>query len=69
MTDLSTRFPSLTPRQLEVCELTTRGLCVKEVGRELGISHRTIEDHRKEIYRKVGVRNAVELTRKLFEVA
>lgn len=53
----------LTSREQEVCDLVTRGLRDKEVGKVLGISHRTVEDHKLVIYKKFDVHNAVQLTR------
>lgn len=35
----------LTPREIEVCELVASGLSAPEIGRELGISTRTVENH------------------------
>lgn len=55
----------MTLRQQEICELVTRGLTSKEIARQVGISRRTVEDHRADIFKKVGVRNAVQLTRKM----
>ncbi len=42
-------------------------LCLsnKEVAQALGISSRTAEDHRASILRKMDVRNAMELVRKI----
>ncbi|HVB10000.1 MAG TPA: response regulator transcription factor [Bacillota bacterium] len=45
----------LTPRELEVLELVTRGLRNKEIGQELGLSPRTVEVHLKNVYEKLGV--------------
>lgn len=53
----------LTPRQIKVCELVAKGYTNKEIGRSLGISSRTVEDHKGIAMGKLGVRNAVELTR------
>ncbi len=46
--DLSQERPvvSLTPREKEIAILTCRGLTSKEIGRELGVSYRTVEVHR-----------------------
>lgn len=55
----------LTNRQSEVRDLIGFGLSNKEIGEQLGISFRTVEDHRAAIYRHYGVRNAVQLMRKL----
>jgi DNA-binding NarL/FixJ family response regulator len=54
---------ALTDRQQNVCELIALGLSSKEISARLGISHRTVEEHRAEVFRKMGVRNAVELAR------
>jgi DNA-binding NarL/FixJ family response regulator len=53
----------LTERQQNVCDLLVIGLSSKEISVRLGISHRTVEEHRAEVFRKMGVRNAVELAR------
>lgn len=42
-------FPELTPRQTEVCVLLIKGYTSKRVAQVLGISHRTVEDHRLKI--------------------
>jgi FixJ family two-component response regulator len=53
----------LTRREREVLEQFASGLSNKEAGRQLGISPRTIEDHRASIMRKLGARNATDLIR------
>lgn len=53
----------LTERQQHVCDLLVLGLSSKEISARLGISPRTVEEHRAEVFRKMGVRNAVELAR------
>lgn len=57
----------LSFRQQEVCDRVVRGMSSKEIATELGISHRTVDAHREEVYRRMGVRSAVELVRKLME--
>jgi FixJ family two-component response regulator len=62
----SLRFPGrepLTRREREVLEHFAGGASNKEAGRILGISPRTIEDHRANIMRKLGARNAADLVR------
>jgi FixJ family two-component response regulator len=62
----SLHFPGrepLTRREREVLEQFTSGASNKEAGRHLGISPRTIEDHRANIMRKLGARNAADLIR------
>ena len=46
-----------------VLEQFTAGASNKEAGRHLGISPRTIEDHRANIMKKLGARNAADLVR------
>jgi FixJ family two-component response regulator len=53
----------LTRREREVLEQFTGGASNKEAGRALGISPRTIEDHRANIMKKLGARNAADLVR------
>jgi FixJ family two-component response regulator len=53
----------LTRREREVLEQFTAGASNKEAGRHLGISPRTIEDHRANIMKKLGARNAADLVR------
>src|ERR1700747_133696 len=53
----------LTRREREVLEQFTSGASNKEAGRTLGISPRTIEDHRANIMKNLGARNAADLVR------
>jgi DNA-binding NarL/FixJ family response regulator len=55
----------LTSKQQSICDLLVIGLSSKEISTRMRISHRTVEAHRTEIFRKMGVRNAVELVRSL----
>src|SRR6201991_4965029 len=62
----SLHFPGrepLTRREREVLEQFTAGASNKEAGRQLGISPRTIEDHRANIMKKLGAKNAADLVR------
>jgi FixJ family two-component response regulator len=62
----SLHFPGrepLTRREREVLEQFAAGASNKEAGRHLGISPRTIEDHRANIMKKLGARNAADLIR------
>lgn len=58
-------MPVLTPKQQQVCDLVALGWSNKEIAAKLGVDTRTIETHRANIYDRMGVRNAVELVRKL----
>jgi DNA-binding NarL/FixJ family response regulator len=55
---------SLTDRELEILELVSRGLTVKQVASRLGLSPRTVETHIAKLYRKLGVRNRVQAVSK-----
>ena len=44
----------LTRREAEVVSGLVRGLTNKQIGAELGISHRTVEIHRARLMRKLG---------------
>jgi DNA-binding NarL/FixJ family response regulator len=56
------RLDALSPRELEVVLLATRGLGNKDAASHLGISFRTVELHRRHAMRKLGTANIVELT-------
>jgi FixJ family two-component response regulator len=53
----------LTPRECEVLHQLVGGASNKEVGRQLGISPRTVEVHRAHIMEKVGAKNIADLIR------
>jgi len=48
---------SLSPREREVLTLVSKGLPGKRVARELGISPKTVEQHKSRIFAKLGVPN------------
>jgi two-component system, NarL family, response regulator NreC len=54
---------ALTLREREVLQMTAEGLSGSEIAERLFISPRTVESHRANIMRKVGVRNQKELVR------
>lgn len=54
----------LSPKQQQVCALIVEGKTNREIATALHIGRRTVEDHRAEIFRRMKVRNAVELVRK-----
>ena len=51
----------LTGRERDVLRAVVLGLTNKQIGIELGISHRTVEIHRARLMRKLGVGSAAEL--------
>ena len=66
--DLSAQRPvraELTGREREVAARLLDGLTSKEIGRALGISHRTVEIHRARLMRKYNASTAADLVQKL----
>ncbi|MCC6212689.1 MAG: response regulator transcription factor [Burkholderiales bacterium] len=57
------RLARLTGREREVLAAAAQGLHAKEIGRQLGISPRTVEVHKTRIMAKLGARNVAELVR------
>lgn len=56
-------YQKLTFREREVLQLTAEGLSGGEISERLFISPRTVESHRANLMRKLGVRNQKELIR------
>ncbi len=54
---------ALSAREREVLGLVAAGLSSKAVAARLGVSPRTVENHRAHLQRKLGLRGAAELTR------
>lgn len=66
--DLSARKPvkaELTAREREVAAHLMAGLTSKEIGRALGISHRTVEIYRVKLMRKYQAGSAADLVHRL----
>jgi DNA-binding CsgD family transcriptional regulator len=51
------RARSLTSRQRQIISLVSRGFAAKQVARQLGISEKTVENHKTRIFAKLGVPN------------
>ncbi len=58
--DPSAATRSLTPRQLDVLELVTRGMRNAEIAAQLKISEQTVKTHVAHLLRKLGVKNRLE---------
>jgi DNA-binding NarL/FixJ family response regulator len=53
----------LTPREREVLQLAAEGKTSSETASRLHVSHRTVENHRANVMRKLGLQNQSELIR------
>jgi len=53
--DLEMTFDSLSPRELEVCNLIYKGLSSKEIAEQMSISLYTVQKHRTRIRHKLGI--------------
>jgi DNA-binding NarL/FixJ family response regulator len=56
-------YADLTPREREVFHLVVEGKTTKEVGRALGISVKTADNHRTRMMDKLGLHNTAEVVR------
>ena len=63
MSDLRSRFETLTPREREVMALVVRGLLNKQIAAELGIREITVKVHRAQAMRKMRASSLPELSR------
>lgn len=50
----------LTPRGREILELVSEGLTSKDISKVLGISSRTVEVHKANLYKTLGIKNSSE---------
>jgi DNA-binding NarL/FixJ family response regulator len=53
----------LTPREQEVVRLIAEGLPVKGIAERLGVSPKTVESHRSNVMRKLGLETTVDIVR------
>lgn len=58
----------LTPRESEILSLISKGLNRTDIAKLLALSHYTIADHIKSIYRKLGISSRAEATRLAIEL-
>ena len=58
---------SLTDREIEIVECISKELTNAEIARQLFISERTVETHRKNIFRKTGTRSVLGLVQMALE--
>lgn len=58
-------FSRLTAREREILEALVNGETNAQAGQRLGLSHRTVEVHRRHIMHKLGARNTADLVRRV----
>ena len=58
---------TLTAREKEVLELIVDGQLTKQMARQLGISPKTVENHRSNIAKKMKVESAIQLVKLVAE--
>ncbi|MCW5654178.1 response regulator [Hydrogenophaga sp.] len=58
------RYAQLSEREREVLGLIVEGLTNKEIGRALGLSPRTVETHRANLFGKLGTESLAQLIRR-----
>jgi DNA-binding NarL/FixJ family response regulator len=62
-----TGAPTLTPREREILECIATGKSNKHIARDLDLSFRTVETHRLNIKRKLGIESQADLIRVALE--
>ena len=56
-------FSLLTEREREVLQLIAEGKSTKQIARDLNVSAKTVESHRRQVMGKLNIRNVAELTK------
>jgi DNA-binding NarL/FixJ family response regulator len=54
---------ALTPRQREILQLVAEGHTSKDIARSLGLSYRTVETHRNQLMKRLGINDLTGLVR------
>lgn len=65
---LVSRYPSLSPTETKVCALTRLNLDTKTIAAILCISHRTVQNHRINIRKKLGINGDDDLAQFLIQI-
>lgn len=66
--EFESRYDGLTEREKEVAGAVARGSLNKQIAMDLGISERTVQIHRANALKKLGVRSSAELAKMLVEI-
>ena len=62
-TEVKTRMATLSPREQEIVRLLALGRSVRQVGDDLRVSPKTVDNHKTRLMAKLGVHDRVELAR------
>lgn len=54
----------LTPKELEVLNLVSKGYSTNKIAIKMGISTYTVEGHRKQLLKKFRAKNSIDMVRK-----
>lgn len=57
----------ITPRELELIKLLAQGNTAQDCAKILGLSKFTVESYRKELMKKLGAKNSVQLVSHAYE--
>ena len=63
LSELRSRFASLTPREQQLLALVTSGLMNKQIAAEIGLAEITVKIHRGSIMKKMSAKSLAELVR------
>jgi FixJ family two-component response regulator len=63
--EIEGKLAALSARELEVMDHVARGQANKEIARQLGLSERTVANHRAHLSHKMGAANTADLVRML----
>lgn len=63
--EVNQNWSSLSPREQETARLIAEGLLNKQIADRLGITERTVQVHRANVFSKFGVETAVQFAQKL----
>jgi DNA-binding CsgD family transcriptional regulator len=59
---------NLTLREIEIVKLVVADMTTSQIATKLGISISTVESHRRNIYKKLGIQTVVGLIKKVKEL-
>ena len=66
--ELSSKYLSLTPKEIQVAKLVKEGKKSKQIAEMMGLSERTVESHRDNIRKKLGLKGKRNLRSSLLSI-